>query len=166
MMNQAQLTVLRAELQRPEYDGISYEGIVWMLTDRETEIAPNPVTEAPLVPVPLRMAHVLGVVMAADAQGLKNMLEALGITVADLIGQQVKQMDMESIQAYMAVAAMYLNTTAIDAVQALLTDPPTQADPTWTETITVTLPSRADELGLPAVRTEDVQAALNLVEVA
>ena len=158
-MNKQQRAILRTELQSPEYAGLSYEAIASALNAQETAEQPNPITEAPQIPRAVTMMDILEAVGGHDPTKLATLAASLA-PIDDRFERDLQSRNMRAINNfYLPVYASSLNTAAQDAIQELLNA--TEPDPSWTETITTTLPSRAAELGLPVVRCEDIQAALN-----
>lgn len=158
-MNHDQLLTLRAEITT--YAGLNYEAIVAALNERVASVIPNPTPQA-TVSIPVAMMDILEAALTHDPTNTPALIAALA-PIADRFERDLAQRNERAIAFYLNVYGSALNTAAQSAIQALLVA--TQPDPGWSETVTVYTESRAATLGLPFVRTTDIQSALHLAEV-
>ena len=152
------LQTLYTEITQPSYDGLSYEEIASRLNLRETNTIPNPTPQENVLKT-VTMMDVIETALMNDQTNTPALIAAFA-PIADRFERDLEQRNNRAIAFYLTVYGSVLNAQAQAAIQALLEQ--TIPDPTWQETITLTLPSRADTLGLPSVTPIHVQSALHL----
>lgn len=163
-MNREQLNILRTEIIKPDYNGMSYETIASTLNAQSSSTISNPEPQE-YTPKKLKITHVLNTIKTYDSTGMKNMLESLSAGVIALAGECIEKEDFESLSGHIDLASMYISAEAVSGVWDLIYNPPTELDPSYQSEITIYNPSIADNLGLPRVTTEDIQSVFHLEAV-
>lgn len=155
-MNRRQIRILATELQRARYsDALAasdYDGIATQLNERKTVPNPEPQRD---VPVRFTWQTFIGNLSAADLIALY----AQGDLARDLRAA-LEANDRPLMLALWRAAKTVLSAKSVTAVVAAFGA--TEPDPDWTPTIT--RPSRAQTLGLPVVRPEDVLLAAQMAK--
>jgi hypothetical protein len=156
-MTPEQLTILAAELAEPGYAGMSYEQIVASLNYQALTTEQNPEPQGQVYDR-VDIVEVLGVLALHDQPGLVTTVEKIGFLIPDL-KVVLQSGDRAGIEAYFAlfVAGGYFSETAAAALQQIVYRQ--IPDPNYSPVVTVALPSRATQLGLPYVTLLHIQAA-------
>lgn len=160
-MNRSQLLALQVEIQsHPELypSPHSYAVVAGVLNATSTQTVPNPETQQNILK-PIAMIDIIEIALEEDPENTATLSDALA-PMADRFERDLAERDERAINWYLAVHGAMLNSNAQAAIQARLIE--TYPDPSYSETLTLTMPSRASALGIPVVKPEDVMTALHL----
>ena len=146
------MTTLRELIAQHCADLSNYEAIAARLN--APTIAPNPITEAPQVPHPPTLKEIYSLIPVAEAAAIYNK-PGLSADIRNAIDSH----DPEYLQMMLAIVAQMqiISQETAGTLATLLQR--TQADPSWSATISG--PSIAAAAGFGTVTAAQVQAALN-----